>query len=80
MRERLTGTVPVDSVQDDWAGDDGINVDIGLPQSCHDHSQSPHPPLISVKLTCGRNQSGVEDWGTEGKCRVPAHTSSYTQK
>ena len=29
----LTGTVPVDSVQDYWAGDDGVDVDIGLPQS-----------------------------------------------
>ena len=47
MRERLTGNVPVDSVQDDWTGDDGINVDIGLPQSCHGHSQSNHPPLPS---------------------------------
>ena len=44
----LTGAFPVDSVQDDWAGDDGVNVDIGLPQSYHDLPQQ-HRGIIAVR-------------------------------
>ena len=77
MRESvkmLRGHVPVDGVQYYGARDDGVNVDIGLPQSCHHITLSQQ--VISVNFTCGRNQSGVEDRCTERKGRVAAHTSS----
>ena len=75
----LTGTVPVDGVQDYGAGDDGVNVDIGLPQSYHDLPQQ-HRGIIAGKLTCWRNQSGVEDRCTERKSRMASHTSPWTEK
>ena len=67
----LTLDVPVEGVEDDGAGDDGVYVDVGLPESCsHTVTLWPHP----LGLTCGRHQPGVEGGGAEGKGRVAPHS------
>ena len=45
----LTLNVPVEGVEDDGAGDDGVYVDVGLPETCR-QTVSPHcghTPLVS---------------------------------
>ena len=59
----LTLDVPVEGVEDDGAGDDGVYVDVGLPESCRQtvSPQCGHTPLVSpVGGTSLEYRAGVQ--------------------
>ena len=62
-KELTLSCVPVDGVKDYGTGDDRIYINIWLPESCINNVGSGHHDLHDD--TCGGNQLGVEDGGTE---------------